>query len=421
MARSTQQLLVCVVACLAVTSLALESCPEKSSFNGCRRRGCISVPSRRDMALVCDECGEGYRLVNKGSTRAKCECAAGYAGKGNDGICKKCPAGTQVAEGGSVISSECLRCPQGTIASRDGTRCTCAAGHYQVAVSRADPGFMPVGCKLCSGRTQYITGSLHTSRSCSTCRSGQVANKAHTWCVDPRDADAVPEPTIPGLDVTLSDIQDALRGARERVDEARIAAMDDVGSSAGPSLLRGPGARLSDGIAALVAGGDSAEGVVPAAPKLPSLQELAKTLNLTDIAARAANVTSLADLAKQLNISSLNPAELAKLNITSVGELLRNLNTSAVLPPVDVAATIGKVGERIMSMLPRLPDPLYLAGLRLDPQALADADLPAASNVPQLFGSLMSRTLGDLDDSSDWTDLLGPRRNNDLVDDGSGY
>jgi hypothetical protein len=24
------------------------------------------------MALVCDECGEGYRLVSKGSTRAKC-------------------------------------------------------------------------------------------------------------------------------------------------------------------------------------------------------------------------------------------------------------------------------------------------------------------------------------------------------------
>jgi hypothetical protein len=24
------------------------------------------------VALVCDECGEGYRLVNQGSTRAKC-------------------------------------------------------------------------------------------------------------------------------------------------------------------------------------------------------------------------------------------------------------------------------------------------------------------------------------------------------------
>jgi hypothetical protein len=24
------------------------------------------------MALVCDECGEGYRLVNRGSSRAKC-------------------------------------------------------------------------------------------------------------------------------------------------------------------------------------------------------------------------------------------------------------------------------------------------------------------------------------------------------------
>jgi hypothetical protein len=178
--------------------------------------------------------------------------------------------------------------------------------------------------------------------------------------------------------------------------------MDDVGSGAGPNLLRGPAARFSDGIASLIARGDSAEGVLPAAPKLPSLQELAKSLNLTDIAARAANVTSLGELAKQLNISSLNPAELAKLNITSVGELLRGLNTTAALPPVDVAATIGKVGERIMSMLPRLPDPLYLAGLRLDPQALADADLPAASSVPQLFGSLMSKTMGEYSRTAAW-------------------
>lgn len=75
MARSTQQLVALIVACFAVSSLALELCPEKSSFNGCRRRGCISVASRRDMALVCDECGEGYRLVNRGSSRAKCgEC-----------------------------------------------------------------------------------------------------------------------------------------------------------------------------------------------------------------------------------------------------------------------------------------------------------------------------------------------------------
>jgi hypothetical protein len=72
MARSTQQLAVCIVACLATMSFALELCPEKSSFNGCRRRGCISVASRRDVALVCDECGEGYRLVNRGSSRAKC-------------------------------------------------------------------------------------------------------------------------------------------------------------------------------------------------------------------------------------------------------------------------------------------------------------------------------------------------------------
>lgn len=364
------------------------------------------------MALVCDECGEGYRLVNQGSTRAKCECAAGYAGKDNDGICKKCPAGTQVAAGGSVISSECLRCPQGTVVSRDGTKCTCAAGHYQVPVSRADPGFASVGCKMCTGRTQYITGSQHTSRSCSTCPSGQVANKAHTWCVDPKDPDAVPEATIPGLDVTLSDIQDALRGARERVDEARVAAMDEMSSGPGANLLRGP-------LGSLLARGEGAE--VPSVPKLPSLQDLAKSLNLTELAARATNITSLAELAKQLNVSSLNPAELAKLNITSVGELLRGLNASAALPPIDVAATIGKVGERVMSLMPRLPDPLYMMGLRLDPKALADADLPAVATVPQLFGSLMSQTMGDLDDTSDWSDLLRPRGGDGMGDDGSGF
>lgn len=213
--------------------------------------------------------------------------------------------------------------------------------------------------------------------------------------VDPKDPEAVPEPTLPGLDVTLSDIQDALRGARERVDEARIAAMDDMGSSAAPGLLRGPAARFSDGITGLISRGDGAQGALPTPPKLPSLQDLAKGLNLTELAQRAANVSSLAELAKQLNVESFNPAELAKLNISSVGELLRNLNTTAALPPVDVAATIGKVGERIMSILPRLPDPLYLAGLRLDPQALADADLPAATSVPQLFGSLMSKTMGE--------------------------
>lgn len=108
------------------------------------------------------------------------ECAPGYAAKGNNGICKACPSST-VAAGGSTLTSACLRCPEGTKPSSDKTECTCGAGHYR-ASANAGEGFAPVACKPCTARTAYITGSEHTSSSCSTCARGQVANKEHTWC-----------------------------------------------------------------------------------------------------------------------------------------------------------------------------------------------------------------------------------------------
>lgn len=54
-----------------------------------------------------------------------------------------------------------------------------------------------------------------------------------------------------------------------------------------------------------------------------------------------------------------------------------------------------KATERVATVLPAMPDPLYVAGLKLDPQALADADLPAASNVAELFGKVMRDTIGE--------------------------
>jgi len=61
------------------------------------------------------------------------ECAPGFAGRGNQGICRPCPAGTQIALGGSVLRSTCLNCPEGTVWSDDGTKCLCPAGTQHVA------------------------------------------------------------------------------------------------------------------------------------------------------------------------------------------------------------------------------------------------------------------------------------------------
>jgi hypothetical protein len=52
------------------------------------------------------------------SCLARCpaaECAPGWAGKGNNGVCMKCPPGTQVATGGPITLSQCLSCPETTV------------------------------------------------------------------------------------------------------------------------------------------------------------------------------------------------------------------------------------------------------------------------------------------------------------------
>lgn len=54
-----------------------------------------------------------------------------------------------------------------------------------------------------------------------------------------------------------------------------------------------------------------------------------------------------------------------------------------------------KATERVATALPAMPDPRYIAGLKLDPQALADADLPPASNIAELAGKLMSTKIGE--------------------------
>lgn len=43
------------------------------------------------------------------------ECAPGWAGKGNNGVCMQCPPGTQVAAGGPIALSQCLSCPETTV------------------------------------------------------------------------------------------------------------------------------------------------------------------------------------------------------------------------------------------------------------------------------------------------------------------
>ncbi|KAF8057735.1 hypothetical protein HT031_005919 [Scenedesmus sp. PABB004] len=410
------QLVAGLLAALALSAaLGAELCPERSSYNGCRKRGCISLPTtRRSPTIVCDDCGTGYQLTSQGTSRAKCECAPGYAGKGNDGLCLKCSADTDIAPGGSVLSSECLKCPAGTQPSRDRSACTCPAGHYQVSV-RAEAGFVGVACKMCSSRTAYITGAFHTSRSCSTCASGKVANKDHTWCVDPKDPDAVPDTPLPGLNLTLSDIQDALSRARARAEEVDISRTESLLERITPSF--GGGSR----------GADAAPGAVGPAPVFavvtPELQALQKLkvgaalqglpraevaelgkLNLTEQVEKLNLTSRLASAG--LELADVEAA-MAALNLTSLAEVPRvNVTALPGAAPGGAGAPAGSALERVAAglatLLPNLPDPLYVAGLRgLNPEVMEEAGLPSASTVPELFGKLMRTTIGDLD-TSDW-------------------
>lgn len=232
MARSAVLLAACLVACLAAGALA-ELCPQRSSYNGCLKNGCVALNSgRRTATLVCNECGAGYELVNRGERTAKCresraavaaaalhgatadslpllpltaaratrlprtlaaaaaarpraclgaECAPGYGGKGNQGLCKPCAAGTQIALGGPIPRAACLNCPSGTLLSEDGKTCVCPAGTYH-AVAAARDGFMGLSCKACTARNAYRSEDAHEFSACATCLPGLVANKDHTMC-----------------------------------------------------------------------------------------------------------------------------------------------------------------------------------------------------------------------------------------------
>lgn len=53
------------------------------------------------------------------SCRVVAECAAGFFGKGNNGVCLRCPEGTQLALGGPIATSNCLNCPATTVFSKE--------------------------------------------------------------------------------------------------------------------------------------------------------------------------------------------------------------------------------------------------------------------------------------------------------------
>lgn len=109
------------------------------------------------------------------------ECAPGFAGKGQDGLCKRCPAGTDIAVGGPMTKSVCLKCPEGSFVNPEGTDCVCAAGHYRV-VADQPAGYRKVACQPCAARNAYMAEDGHTKEACSLCKMGLVANKEHTDC-----------------------------------------------------------------------------------------------------------------------------------------------------------------------------------------------------------------------------------------------
>lgn len=98
-----------------------------------------------------------------------------------DGVCKKCPADTDIALGGPLAKSICAKCPKGSYVNAEGDECMCPAGHYMTAADQP-LGFVRIACKPCIARAAYMAEDGHTFESCSLCRAPLVANKDHTGC-----------------------------------------------------------------------------------------------------------------------------------------------------------------------------------------------------------------------------------------------
>ena len=109
------------------------------------------------------------------------ECAAGFAGKGQDGQCKKCPAGTDIAEGGPMGKSVCLKCPKGSFVNSQGSDCLCPAGHFRVTADQP-AGYKKIACQPCQARNAYVPDERHAKEACALCRIPMVANKDHSDC-----------------------------------------------------------------------------------------------------------------------------------------------------------------------------------------------------------------------------------------------
>lgn len=190
--RSVVALLVLLAVHKAYAAEA--NCPNSARFNGCRTKGCrqLLVGAGEEPVLICDECGHGFKLVAAGTPYATCECAAGFFGKGNNGVCLRCPEGTQLAPGGAIATSNCLNCPPTTMFSKELMDCVCPAGSF---LDRKDQprGFKHVQCKPCDGKNEYMDADMHAYKTCRKCSFG-VPNADHTRCVAPTHPDAARAP-----------------------------------------------------------------------------------------------------------------------------------------------------------------------------------------------------------------------------------
>lgn len=148
--------------------------------------------------------------------------------------------------------------------------------------------------------------------------------------------------------------------------------------------------------------GQSIANLPAALAKLPSLAELSKmtpeeraaAFDLEGLTSEVSAQLAKLDLAelRRMNVSSITDIkldDLRKLNLTALAtELVSNVNTTQV-----TSAVTRSIGG-IAAMIPRLPDPAYIAGFKLDPEALEAAGLPNVRSVPELFATIMRGTLG---------------------------